>query len=325
MKHLLWLVPLTLAACVASVAFGARDVAVADVLAAFGGATDTPGQAAAYLRIPRTVLAVVVGAGLGVAGLGLQAVTRNPLADPGIFGLLSGAALAVVIGIAFTGLSGQIPTMLTAILGAGIAAVFVYLIGSLGPGGPTPLKLALAGAATTAALSSATSAILLPRVDVMDSYRFWQIGSVGGASWPQLGIGVPAIMVGFVLCLLMVTGMNALALGDETAQGLGTNVAVVRGVSALGAVILAGTATAMAGPIGFVGLIIPHVCRLLVGTDHRVLLPISAVVGSLILVLSDTIGRVIIRPEEVAVGVLMPLIGAPVFIWILRRQKVREL
>ena len=325
MKHLLWLVPLTLAACVASVAFGARDVAVADVLAAFGGATDTPGQAAAYLRIPRTVLAVVVGAGLGVAGLGLQAVTRNPLADPGIFGLLSGAALAVVIGIAFTGLSGQIPTMLTAILGAGIAAVFVYLIGSLGPGGPTPLKLALAGAATTAALSSATSAILLPRVDVMDSYRFWQIGSVGGASWPQLGIGVPAITVGFVLCLLMVTGMNALALGDETAQGLGTNVAVVRGVSALGAVILAGTATAMAGPIGFVGLIIPHVCRLLVGTDHRVLLPISAVVGSLILVLSDTIGRVIIRPEEVAVGVLMPLIGAPVFIWILRRQKVREL
>lgn len=325
MKHLLWLLPLTAVACVLSVAFGARDVGVGDVLAALGGATDTPAQAAAYLRIPRTVLAVVVGAGLAVAGMSLQAVTRNPLADPGIFGLLSGAALAVVIGIAFLDIGGQIPTMLLAILGATLAAILVYAIGSLGPGGPAPLKLALSGAAVSAALSSVTSAILLPRVDVMDSFRFWQIGSVGGASWQQLGIGMPAILAGLVLCGLMVAGMNALALGDEAAQGLGANVALVRATSALGSVVLAGIATAMAGPIGFVGLIVPHLCRLLVGTDHRVLLPMCATVGALILVVSDTLGRMVVRPEEVAVGILMPLMGAPVFIWILRRQKVREL
>lgn len=313
------------AAVAASLMFGARTVAVADVWSALHGAQETTDQAAAYLRIPRTVAAVTVGAALAISGLGMQAVTRNPLAEPGIFGVLSGASLFVVLGIAFFGLSGTLTTMLVAIAGSAAAAVFVYAIGSIGPGGATPLKLALAGAATAAALSSLVSAVLLPRLDVMDEFRFWQIGSVGGVTWEQLAWAGPAMLVGLVLASATAMGMNALALGDDLAAGLGANVVKQRALIALSAVILAGAATSVAGPVGFVGLIIPHLLRLIMGTDHRWLIPGCALFGASLLVAADVVGRVVARPEEVAVGVLLPLLGAPVFIWIVRRQKVREL
>lgn len=313
------------AAVAASLMFGARTVAAEDVWSALHGAQETTDQAAAYLRIPRTVAAVIVGAALAISGLGMQAVTRNPLAEPGIFGVLSGASLFVVLGIAFFGLSGTLTTMLVAIVGSAVAAVFVYAIGSIGPGGATPLKLALAGAATAAALSSLVSAVLLPRLDVMDEFRFWQIGSVGGVTWEQLAWAGPAMLVGLVLASATATGMNALALGDDLAAGLGANVVKQRVLIALSSVILAGAATSVAGPVGFVGLIIPHLLRLIMGTDHRWLIPGCALFGASLLVAADVVGRVVVRPEEVAVGVLLPLLGAPVFIWIVRRQKVREL
>ncbi|MDN6461491.1 MAG: iron ABC transporter permease, partial [Corynebacterium flavescens] len=266
-----------------------------------------------------------VGAALALAGTTFQAMTRNPLADPGIFGVLSGASLAVVVGIAFFGLSRPVPTMIAAIVGSFAAAVFVYFVGSLGRGGATPLKLALAGAATAAACSSLVSAVLLPRADVMDEFRFWQIGSVGGAQWDLIGMAAPLLVLGTLIVLACSTGLNALALGDDVATGLGINVLRTRVLSAVGAVILCGTATALAGPIAFVGLIVPHVMRLLLGTDHRWLLPATALAGALLLVSADTLGRVVARPSEVAVGILTPLIGAPLFIWIVRRTKVREL
>lgn len=315
----------TAVAVVASVMFGVRTISLSDALSALGGSTATASEAAAYLRVPRTVLALFVGAALAMSGTTFQAMTRNPLADPGIFGVLSGASLAVVVGIAFFGLSRPVPTMIVAIIGSFAAATFVYVVGSLGRGGATPLKLALSGAATAAACSSMVSAVLLPRTDVMDKFRFWQIGSVGGAQWSQIGMAAPFLVIGLIIVLACATGLNALALGDDVATGLGINVVRTRLLSAVGAVILCGTATAIAGPIAFVGLIVPHVMRLVLGTDHRLLLPMTGLAGAFLLVAADTMGRVVAKPSEVAVGILTPLLGAPLFIWIVRRTKVRDL
>ncbi|WP_029260080.1 MULTISPECIES: FecCD family ABC transporter permease [unclassified Microbacterium] len=309
-----------------SISFGVRAVSFDDIAAALTGQTDTIAQAAIVKRIPRTVLALLVGAALALSGATMQAVTRNPIADPGILGVSNGASLAVVCGIAFFGLADPYGQMAFAIAGAGLAAVFVYTVGSLGRGGATPLKLALAGAATSAAFASLISAVMLPRVDLLQTFQSWQIGGVGGAEWPRIGLTAPVLAIGALICFLCSRGMNSLALGDEMAKGLGENVFRTRMISALGAVILAGAATAIAGPIGFVGLIIPHVCRMLVGTDHRWLLPFSAIAGAALLTASDIVGRVIApSSEEIQVGIITAIIGAPFFIWIVRRQKVREL
>jgi iron complex transport system permease protein len=311
--------------CIASIALGVREVSVGEMISALAGEVDGVSQAAVVARVPRTVLAILVGAALALAGATMQAVTRNPLADPGILGVSGGAALAVVIGIAVFAVADPYIVMGLAILGAAAAAIFVYAVGSLGRGGATPLKLALAGAAATAAFTSLVSAVMLPRVDVMETFRFWQIGGVGGATWDRIVMVLPVLAVGAVICLLTARGMNSLALGDDLAAGLGEHVARTRLVSSAGAVILCGAATAVAGPIAFVGLIIPHLCRLIIGTDHRWLLPLSMVAGSALLVASDVVGRVIARPDEIEVGIITALIGAPFFIWIVRRQKVREL
>ncbi|MGM7698397.1 FecCD family ABC transporter permease [Microbacterium sp. A84] len=309
-----------------SVSFGVRAVSIDDISAALTGHDDTIAQAAIIKRIPRTVLAILVGAALALSGATMQAVTRNPIADPGILGVTSGASLAVVFGIAFLGVSSAYSYMLLAIIGAAVAAVFVYSVGSLGRGGATPLKLALAGAATAAALGSLISAIMLPRVDLLQTFQSWQIGGVGGAEWPRIAITAPVLAIGALICFACARGMNSLALGDDMAAGLGENVFRTRLISAGGAVILAGAATAIAGPIGFVGLVIPHMCRMLIGTDHRWLLPFSAIAGAALLLASDIVGRVIAPSnEEIQVGIITAVIGAPFFIWIVRRQKVREL
>lgn len=315
------LLALLAVAALCSVMFGARSVSVGEALGAVAGRTAEAGEAAAAARLPRTVLAVCVGAALAAAGTALQAVTRNPLADPGIFGVLSGAAFAVSAAIAFAGLSRPFPLMIAAIVGAFAAAALVYAIGSLGSGGATPLKLALAGAATAAALTSLTSAVTLPRQDVLDQFRFWQIGSVGGAEWTTLTAAAPLLIIGAAITWASSTGLNALSLGDEAASGLGVLAGRTRLIAVIGAVILCGTATALAGPIGFIGLIIPHFMRLLLGTDHRVLVPMSMLAGAAVLTLADVVGRTAIRPSEIAVGIITPLIGAPVFIWLARRMK----
>jgi iron complex transport system permease protein len=311
--------------CVASLAIGTRIVSVDEVMAALTGDTSTIGAAAVAARMPRTVLALLVGAALALSGTTLQAVTRNPLADPGILGLSMGASLAVVCGMAFFAMTNPVVTLIVAVIGSTAAGAFVYAIGSLGRGGATPLKLALAGAATTAALGSLVSAVMLPRAQSLTGFRFWQIGGVGGAAWDRILLVLPALVVGALLVYVCARGMNSLALGDDVATGLGERVARTRIVSSAGAFILCGAATAIAGPIGFVGLIVPHLCRLLVGTDHRWLLPFTAIVGAGLLTAADVVGRVIARPDELEVGIVTALIGAPVFIALARRRKVREL
>lgn len=302
-----------------------RTVSLADVVAGVAGDTGDVSQAAVAARIPRTALAVLVGAALAISGATMQAVTRNPLADPGILGVSGGSALAVVLCLAVFGISDPYAQMGAAILGAAAAAFFVYTIGSIGRGGATPLKLALAGAASAAAFASLVSAILLPRVDLLEPFRFWQIGGVGGATWDRVAAVTPVLVAGALICVVCARGMNSLALGDDLAAGLGERVARTRLIASAGAVILCGAATAIAGPIAFVGLVVPHLCRLLVGTDHRWLLPFCAVVGASLLVAADVVGRLVGRPEEVEVDIVTALIGAPVFIAIVRRQKVREL
>lgn len=316
---------LLVAAALASVAVGVAVVGWHDVWRGLTGDDATLGSAAVVKRVPRTVLALLVGGALGLAGAVMQGVTRNPLADPAMLGITNGAALAVVSGIAFFGMASPVTYLWVAIAGAGVTAVLVHAIASLGRGGATPLKLALAGAAIAAALSSLVSAVLLPRLDVMNQFRFWQVGGVGGATWDRIGLMLPFLGAGAVACLACARGLNSLALGDDVAAGLGEHVGRIRLVAGIGAVVLCGAATAVAGPIAFVGLIVPHACRLVVGVDHRWLLPASVVGGALLLTVADVVGRVIARPEEVEVGIVTALIGAPVFVWIVRRTKVRAL
>lgn len=323
-----WLTVTVLAVVIlaaASLAIGTRGVSLSDIAAAITGHDETIGEAVVAMRIPRTALAVLAGAALGLSGALMQGITRNPLADPGIFGVNTGAALAVVIGVAWFNISSSNAYIWTAILGAGATAVFVYLVGSLGRGGATPLKLTLAGAATSIAFASLVMAIVLPRGDIAGGIRSWQIGGVGGATLSRILPVLPFLVVGLALAFLSARKLNAMALGDELAAGLGENIALGRAVAAVSAVLLCGATTAVCGPIGFVGLVVPHACRLVVGVDHRWLLPFSALGGGILLLASDIVGRIAARPGEVDVGIITALVGGPVFIWIVRRQQVREL
>lgn len=315
-----------LACVVASVAFGAREVALAEILdGVLGADPQSLGAITVRERIPRTVLALVAGAALGAAGALLQAVTRNPLADPGILGVNNGASLFVVAGIAFAGIDTLQQYIWLALAGAGLTSVFVYAIGSTGRGGATPVKLALAGAATTAALSSLISAILLPRIDVMTVFRFWQVGGVAGATWEGMLTVAPFLGLGAVLGLLSARPLNALALGDEVAASLGVRTGRIRLVAGLAAILLCGATTAVAGPIAFVGLMVPHAVRLVTGPDQRWILPLSAIGGAAVLTVSDVVGRVAGRPGELEAGVVTAFLGAPVLIAIARRTRMRAL
>jgi iron complex transport system permease protein len=324
----LWLALLLvalLALMVASIKIGSREVSWDDVFAAFSGTIDGFGSGSVAKRIPRTLLAVFAGAALAVSGAVMQGVTRNPLADPGILGVNMGASLAIVVGIAFFGLTAASSYIWVAIVGAGCTAVFVYAIASLGSGGATPIKLALAGTATAVALVSFITAVTLPRNDIIENVRSWQIGGVGGATMESFFTVAPFLIAGFVVCFLCAGKLNMLALGDELAAGLGERVAVARGISTLGAVVLCGASTAITGPIGFVGLVVPHACRLLAGVDHRWLLPFSAVAGAVLLTAADVLGRIVARPAELDVAIITAFIGAPFFIYIVRKQKMRAL
>lgn len=308
-----------------SLAFGARPVTLAEILVGLFGEPTGLGEISVRERVPRTVFALIAGAALSVSGALMQAITRNPIADPGVLGINTGSSLFVVIGIVFFGITTIDQYIWLAILGGTLTAAFVYVIGSVGPGGVTPVKLALAGVATAAALSSIITAIVLPRPNAMDTYRFWQIGSVGRGDWDSLLTITPFLLVGSVIALLSVSALNALALGDEAATGLGVHVMRTRAAVALAGVLLCTSITAVAGPIGFVGLMVPHAIRMLIGPDQRWLLPLSALGGAALLTYADTLGRVLGRPSEINVSILTAIVGAPILILIARRAKVREL
>ncbi|AUZ87167.1 FecCD family ABC transporter permease [Arthrobacter sp. TmT3-37] len=315
-----------LAFCVASLTIGARSVGPGTMIDAVLAFDPADGDHAVVLsRVPRTVIGLLVGAALATAGAALQGIARNPLADPGILGINAGASLAVVVGIHLFDLTTASGYIWCAFAGAGAAALAVYAVASLGREGATPVKLALAGAALAAGLASLTNAVLVSSQETLDAFRFWQVGTLSGRGWDVIGTVAPFLLVGLVMTLATGKVLNGLALGDDVARGLGQNVNLARGITALGVVILCGAATAAAGPIAFVGLVIPHVVRLVVGADYRWILPFSALLGPVLLLGADIIGRVILPPGEVQVGIMTAVVGAPFFIWLVRRRRMAHL
>jgi iron complex transport system permease protein len=305
-----------------SLAVGARGVALGTVWQALTQFDPANGDhAVIHARIPRTVLGLLAGGALGLAGAAMQGVARNPLADPGIIGVTAGAALAVVTGIYVFGVSSLAGYIWFAFAGAAAAAAVVYLIASLGRDGATPVKLALAGAALSAGLYSLMNVILVSSQDTLDRFRFWQLGGIAGRDWSVVLPGLPFLALGAVIVLAAGRTLNGLALGDDIARGLGQRVGLARGTTALGIVLLCGSATALAGPIGFVGLVVPHAVRFLAGPDYRSILPLSMVLAPALLLAADVIGRVILPPGEVPAGIMTALIGAPVFVCLVRRAK----
>ncbi|MFJ4965768.1 FecCD family ABC transporter permease [Streptomyces sp. NPDC088729] len=312
---------------VASLAVGSGDVSFDDVL---HGVLDpdltVKGQLIVQeVRVPRTVAGLLAGVALGLAGAVMQGVARNPLADPQLLGVNAGASVAVVCSISLLGFTAATQYIWFGFLGALLAALLVYGVGSLGREGATPVKLALAGAATSALLTSVTSAILLQDRGSYDQFRFWQLGALTARSAEVLWQVSPFIAVGTLLALLLGPQLNALSLGDDLARGLGQRIGAARLTSALAVVLLCGSATVVAGPIGFVGLAVPHAARLLTGPDYRWVLPYSMVLAPIMLLVADIIGRVVAPPGEVQVGVVTAAIGCIPFIWLVRRRKLVEL
>ena len=309
-----------------SISLGAKSIAftkVIDVL--LGNDPDSLEQAIILQRIPRTIFGILAGGALGISGALMQSITRNPIADPSILGVNTGASLFVVAGIAFFNITVAYQYIWLAIIGAGVTAVFVYSVASMGKDGATPLKLALSGSAVSIVLGSLVSTIMLPNNRVMEAFRFWQVGSIGSATWESIMLISPFLIVGFIISMFISGYLNNLALGDEAATALGTNVVMTRTIGALSSVLLCGATTALAGPIGFVGLIIPHIIRLIFGSEMSKMLPLSFLGSAILMLISDIIGRVISLPGETEVGIVTAVIGAPVFILAIRKGRVKSL
>lgn len=309
-----------------SISLGAKSIAftkVIDVL--LGNDPDSLEQAIILQRIPRTIFGILAGGALGISGALMQSITRNPIADPSILGVNTGASLFVVAGIAFFNITVAYQYIWLAIIGAGVTAVFVYSVASMGKDGATPLKLALSGSAVSIVLGSLVSTIMLPNNRVMEAFRFWQVGSIGSATWENIMLISPFLVVGFIISMFISGYLNNLALGDEAATALGTNVVMTRTIGALSSVLLCGATTALAGPIGFVGLIIPHIIRLIFGSEMGKMLPLSFLGSAILMLVSDVIGRIISLPGETEVGIVTAVLGAPVFILAIRKGRVKSL
>lgn len=309
-----------------SISLGAKSIAftkVIDVL--LGNDPDSLEATIILQRIPRTVFGILAGGALGISGALMQSITRNPIADPSILGVNTGASLFVVAGIAFFNITVAYQYIWLAIIGAGVTAVFVYSVASMGKDGATPLKLALSGSAVSIVLGSLVSTIMLPNNRVMEAFRFWQVGSIGSATWESIMLISPFLIVGFIISMFISGYLNNLALGDEAATALGTNVVMTRTIGALSSVLLCGATTALAGPIGFVGLIIPHIIRLIFGSEMSKMLPLSFLGSAILMLVSDIIGRIISLPGETEVGIVTAVLGAPVFILAIRKGRVKSL
>jgi iron complex transport system permease protein len=310
-----------------SVTMGSRSLGLWEVLRALVTVDDSGSITSTVtleMRVPRTLLGILVGAALGVAGAILQGVTRNPLADAGIMGINQGAAAFVVFAITVLGLRGIGVYVWFAFAGATVALVLVYAIASLGREGATPIKLALAGVAVTAGLASVTAGIVMTNVDALNELRFWQVGSLAGRYTPILTGVAPFILVGLAVSMFFGRALNGLALGEDVARGLGQHVTRTRAAAFAVVALLAGAATAACGPIVFVGLVVPHLARFICGPDYRWILPYSMVLAPVVLLLADVLGRVAVAPDELQVGVVLGVLGAPAFVAIVRYARLSE-
>ncbi|WNI19546.1 FecCD family ABC transporter permease [Actinacidiphila sp. ITFR-21] len=308
----------------ASLALGAKEIPLGQVwhgLFHYAGTDDD--VVVRGLRLPRTLLGLLAGAALGVAGAAMQALTRNPLADPGLLGVNAGAAAAVVSAISFFGVTSVTGSVWFALGGAAAVSALVYAVG--GSRSATPVRLALAGTAITALLQGYTNAVQLTDRVALDRMRFWQVGSLAAADMATVRDVAPFIAAGAVLALAAARPLNAVALGDDTARGLGAQLTRTRVLVMLAVTLLCGAATAACGPIVFVGLMVPHVVRGITGPDMRWILPYAAVLSPVLLLTADVVGRLVTRPGELQVGIVTAVLGGPVFVVLVRRRKMAEL
>lgn len=309
----------------ASIAIGTKVIPFGEVWDALVSPTGTENDIVIQsLRLPRTLLGVLVGAALGLAGALVQGFTRNPLGDPGLLGVNAGAAFFVVIGIYLFGVTSLFGYVWFAFAGALVASVVVFTLGSRGRGGATPVTLALSGAAVSFLLQALTSSVVLIDSATLDAYRFWNVGSLAGREAEVSGQVVWFIVIGALMALVSAPALNALSLGEDVAASLGHSVRRTRVVGIVAITLLAGSATAACGPIVFLGLVVPHVVRAFTGPDYRWLLPASALSGAVLLLVADIVGRVVARPGELQVGIVVALIGAPFFIALVRRRKLSQ-
>ncbi|MFF7492403.1 FecCD family ABC transporter permease [Streptomyces rubiginosohelvolus] len=302
-------------------AVGAQPVPPAEVFAALLDPDAPHASIVREVRVPRTLLAVTAGAALGLAGAVMQGLTRNPLADPGLLGVNTGAACAVVAATVLFGTRSLQAVVWWALLGAAVAVVVVYLLGGRGAGRGTPEGLVLAGVAVTAVLGAVVSGLGVLDADAYGTLRMWSVGTLAGRELPVLWNVSPFLLVGGVLALTTAPALDAFALGDEAGRALGVAPGRVRLLGTLATVLLSGAATAAIGPVGFIGLVAPHVARLLAGPDHRRLMPYAVLIGAGLLLVADIVGRVVARPAEIQVGIVTAFVGAPVLIWLIGRNR----
>lgn len=312
--------------CVLSLAIGTETVGLATVWQAVTDYTDTGNQWIVHdLRIPRTVLGIVVGVALGLSGALIQGLTRNPLADSQILGIESVAGLFVVSAIAFLHLSSLLTYVWFAFLGAAVAMALVYLVGATGRAVVTPVRMLLAGVAVGAVADGISFTVRLQNPRAFDSMRFWDAGALDGRGLDAVWVVTPFIVAGAVLCLSVSRGLNAIALGDDLAVAMGGSVTRTRVMGLIAVTLLAGAATAAAGPIGFVGLMVPHAVRWFTGPDWRWICAYCVLAGPTLLLAADIVGRVVVAPAELPAGIVTAFIGAPVLIWLVRRSKASAL
>ncbi|GAA4672043.1 iron ABC transporter permease [Phytohabitans rumicis] len=310
-----------------SLALGARDMPLPSVIEALLHRNPQVNDHVVVwdLRLPRTVIGALAGAALGLAGALMQGLTRNPIADPGLLGVNAGASLAVVVAITWLGIGTTAGYIWFAFAGAALAAVAVYGIGSLGWEGATPVKLAIAGAALTAVLTSLITLVLLTDLQTLERYRFWQVGSLVGRDLAVVRTVAPFLAIGAVIALASGRMLNVASLGDDVARGLGQSVTRTRAISMAAIVLLCGAATALAGPLVFVGLVAPHAARWITGPDYRWILPYSALLGAALLLAADVLGRIVAPPGEVEAGLVVAFLGAPLLVALVRRTRLAGL
>lgn len=311
-----------LAAILMGLAVGTRSLPLAEVLTVLGG--ERAGDAAIIVleqRLPRTVLGLAVGAALGVAGVAAQGLTRNPLADPALLGVSAGAALAVVLGITFMGAASLPAHIVFATGGAALAGAAVLLIAGREGARAGSTDLVLTGVAVSALLAAGTTTLVLLSAATLEEYRFWAVGALSGRGNSTAAVVVPVLALAALLGWACARWLDALALGDEAARALGLRLGRMRLAIGGVVVVLTGTAVAATGPIAFVGLAVPHAARVLTGARHGWLLPYAAVLGGTVLVLADILGRVVVRPGELRVGIVVAVLGAPVVLVLLRRMR----
>jgi iron complex transport system permease protein len=309
-------------AVVASLMFGVRGIAPGDVWAALMDpvAGDPAHRVVLDLRVPRTVVGLLAGSALGLAGTLIQGVTRNPIADPGLLGINAGASLSVVLGMWLLGISDPTTFVWFALLGAAGAAVAVSAIGR-----GEPVRLALGGAALTALLTPMITLVLLRSRQAFDQFRFWSVGSLTGRDLDVAADLWPFVALGAALAFVCAHRLNLLALGDDVARGLGQRVGATRALAGIGITLLAGAATSLVGPIALVGLVVPHAARRLAGSDYRRITVVAAVLGAALLLAADVVGRLVAQPGELEAGIVSAFFGAPVLVAVARSRRVAQL